>query len=181
MPEVISPNSGLPVGAWSPTPEAEIASRLASLPRGLAILAGAKERRQKLENLAAVIAAEKDAFTSLIVAEVGKTPTEAADEVDYAISFITFAAEASDTLESLSERRGERVIKAVPAGPALLITPFNDPLAGITRKIAPALACGCPAIVKPSSLSHLTAAKLFACIDKAGLGDVLGLDRKSVV
>lgn len=175
MPEVISPNSGLPVGVWSPTPEAEIAARLASLPRGLAILAEAKERRQKLENLAAVIAAEKDAFTSLIVAEVGKTPPEAADEVDYAISFITFAAEAADTLESLSERRGERVIKVVPAGPALLITPFNDPLAGITRKIAPALACGCPAIVKPSSLSHLTAAKLFACIDKAGLGDVLGL------
>lgn len=49
MPEVISPNSGLPVGAWSPTPEAEIAARLASLPRGLAILANAKERRQKLE------------------------------------------------------------------------------------------------------------------------------------
>jgi len=175
MPEVLSPNSGLPVGVWSPTPEAEIASRLASLPRGLAILADAKERSQKLENLAAVIAAERDELTSLIVAEVGKTPTEAADEVDYAISFITFAAKAADTLESLSERRGERVIKAVPAGPALLITSFNDPLAGITRKIAPALACGCPAIVKPSSLSHLTALKLFACVDKAGLGDVLSL------
>jgi acyl-CoA reductase-like NAD-dependent aldehyde dehydrogenase len=175
MPEVISPNSGLPVGTWSPTPDAEIAARLAALPRGLALLADAQERRQRLEGLASVIAAEKDEFTALIVAEVGKTPAEAADEVDYAISFITFAAEAADTLESMSERRGERVINAVPAGPALLITPFNDPLAGITRKIAPALACGCPAVVKPSSLSHLTAAKLFACIDKAGLGDVLGL------
>jgi len=175
MPEVISPNSGLPVGDWLPTSEVEIAARLSSLPRGMEILADVKERRQRLENLAAVIAAEKGAFTSLIVAEVGKTPTEAADEVDYAISFITFAAESVDLIESLSEHRGQRVIKAVPAGPALLITPFNDPLAGIARKIAPALACGCPAIVKPSSLSHLTATKFFAGIEKSGLGDVLGL------
>jgi succinate-semialdehyde dehydrogenase/glutarate-semialdehyde dehydrogenase len=175
MPEVISPNSGLPVGAWASTPEAEIAARLAALPRGFAILKDAQERRHRLEGLAAMIAAVKDEFTALIVAEVGKTPGEAADEVDYAVSFLTFAAKAADTLESMSERWGKRVIKAVPAGPALLITPFNDPLAGITRKIGPALACGCPAIVKPSSLSHLTAAKLFACIDKIGLGDVLGL------
>ena len=175
MPEVISPNTGLPIGGWSPTPEAEIAARLSSLPRGLALLAGAPERRQRLERLAAAIAAEKDAFTALIVAEVGKTPAEAADEVDYAISFITFAAEAADILETETERWGERVIKAVPQGAALLITPFNDPLAGITRKIAPAIACGCPAVVKPSSLSHLTAELLFACVARAGLDDVVGL------
>ena len=48
MPEVISPNSGLPIGAWSPTQEAEIAARLSSLPSGLAILSEAKERRQKI-------------------------------------------------------------------------------------------------------------------------------------
>jgi acyl-CoA reductase-like NAD-dependent aldehyde dehydrogenase len=175
MPEVISPNTGLPIGGWSPTPETQVAARLAGLPRGLAILADVRERRQGLERLAAAIAAKKDDFTSLIVAEVGKTPPEAADEVDYAISFISFAAEAAGTLETATESRDGRVIKAVPQGPALLITPFNDPLAGITRKIAPAIACGCPAVVKPSSLSHLTAAMLFACIEKAGLGDFIGL------
>ncbi len=175
MPQVISPNTGLAIGAWEPTGGPDIAARLEGLPRGLQTLKDASGRRQRLERLAATVAANKDAFTALIVAEVGKTPSEAADEVDYAVSFISFAVTAADHLEKASERNGERALRAVPVGPALLITPFNDPLAGITRKIAPALACGCPAVVKPSSLSHLTAAKLFECIADAGIADVIGL------
>jgi succinate-semialdehyde dehydrogenase/glutarate-semialdehyde dehydrogenase len=64
-------------------------------------------------------------------------------------------------------------LRVVPAGPVLAITPYNDPLAGIVRKIAPALAAGCPIVVKPSSLGHLTARTLFDALAAADQAEVV--------
>jgi succinate-semialdehyde dehydrogenase/glutarate-semialdehyde dehydrogenase len=89
-----------------------------------------------------------------IIDEVGKTATEAAGEVPYAAAFIDAAC---SVLENEGETETEvkqtySKISQAPLGTALLITAYNDPVAGIIRKIAPAIAAGCPVVIKPSPL-----------------------------
>lgn len=175
MPEIISPNTGCPIGDWTPTPETEIARVIGRLPEAGRALADVETRRSLLSSLADELVRRKAALTKIIVDEVGKTPEEAASEVDYATSFLTYGASVARHASEKSSRSGGRGLRVVPAGPALLIAPFNDPLAGITRKIAPAIAAGCPAIVKPSSLGDMTARALFDAVAEAGLGNVLAL------
>lgn len=175
MPEIISPNTGRPIGHWNPTPDAEIARAIERLPNAMRELADALRRKRLLSELASTLAQRKPALTRIIVDEVGKTPEEAASEVDYAVSFLTYGANVTGHAAERSSRSGDRGLRVVPAGPALLIAPFNDPLAGITRKIAPAIAAGCPAIVKPSSLGDMTARALFEAVDEAGLSGMLTL------
>ena len=171
MPEIISPNTGQPIGTWAPTPEVRIEAVLAGLGRPLDALRSVDVRRDLLGRLAAAILARKDQLAKVIVNEVGKTPSEAADEVDYAASFLQYGVEVCDHDRQRSSRGGDRELHVVAAGPALLIAPYNDPLAGITRKIAPSIAAGCPAVVKPSSLGQLTAEALSSCVEAAGLGE----------
>ncbi|MBI1383770.1 MAG: aldehyde dehydrogenase family protein [Rhizobiales bacterium] len=173
MPDIISPNSGTAIGHWEPTSEAGIESILAGLGLRQRAMPGPGERAGQLRALASRLAGRKEALTRVIVAEVGKTPGEAADEVDYAASFLEYAAGVCDHALSRTTKGGERDLCVVPAGPALLIAPYNDPLAGITRKIAPAIASGCPAVVKPSALGQLTAEALMASVGDCGLGDLV--------
>lgn len=175
MPEIISPNTGRAIGTWTPTSEPDIERVVSSLSTAMRGLASTETRRDGLKQLANCLQSRKTALAEIIVCEVGKTPAEAADEVDYAVTFLTYAADMADHAEQLSQLGGERPLRAVPAGPALLITSYNDPLAGITRKLAPAVAAGCPIVVKPSSLGQLTAEMLFSAIRESGLGEVAHL------
>lgn len=175
MHDVVSPNSGQVIGAWRSTPEPEIEAALSSLGKATPRLASEEARRQSLLAFAAALIGRRDRLVRVIVDEVGKTPREASDEVDYAASFLSYGAESVGRTAALSRQDGERRLRVVPAGPALLVAPFNDPLAGITRKIGPAIAAGCPAVVKPSSLGQLTAELAFEAVAEAGLGDVLHL------
>lgn len=175
MPDVVSPNTGRVIGAWTATPVDRIAATLDGLDRATRALAEPGARRALLEAIERAIVARKPALAALIAAEVGKPPAEAADEVDYAAGFIRWGAAAADHAAEASERPLGRRLRVVPAGPALLIAPWNDPLAGLTRKIAPALAAGCPVVVKPSALGQLTAAALFECIAATGFEGVVSL------
>lgn len=175
MPDIVSPNTGRPIGHWTPTPEAEIARIVGRLPLAMRGLAAPENRKTLLSGLAHALAKRRTALAQIIVDEVGKTPQEAADEVDYAVSFLSYGTSGAWHAAERSSRTGDRGLRVVPAGAALLITPYNDPLAGITRKIAPAIAAGCPAIVKPSSLGDQTARALFEAVQEAGLGEVLAL------
>jgi len=114
-------------------------------------------RRQLLSDFRDRLLGDKAALSALVVDEVGKTPAEAAGEVDYAAAFIDQALLAMDQGLLEPDRIRGHVIRKVGVGPALLIAPYNDPLAGITRKVAPALAAGCPVLVKPSRLGLLSA------------------------
>lgn len=172
MQDVISPNTGTTIGQWTADSAARIGAVLDGLPRGLADLGLPDQRRAVLSAAITAIAQARAPLAAIIVAEVGKTPSEAADEVDYAISFLRHAlTQVPDGMPDAGERR----LRVVPAGPVLAITPYNDPLAGIVRKIAPAIAAGCPVVVKPSALGHLTARALFDALAGAGVPDVIAM------
>ena len=172
MQDVISPNTGLVIGRWTPDSAARIGTVLDRLPQAIADLASPDRRKAFLSAAIARIDQARAPLAAIIVAEVGKTPSEAADEVDYAISFLRHAL---TQVPVAGLDTGERRLRVVPAGPVLAITPYNDPLAGIVRKIAPAIAAGCPVAVKPSALGHLTALMLFEALSGAVPTDAVAM------
>ena len=142
--------------------------RLRALPRW--------KRREILEDVAAALIEQKERFAQLIVAEAGKPIRLARSEVDRAVFTFKTAAEVLsqlggesiplDLLEGNEGRWG--MVQRFPVGPVLAITPFNFPLNLVAHKVAPALAAGCPVILKPSSQTPFTALALGEVILKAG-------------
>ncbi|CAL5341429.1 unnamed protein product [Camellia sinensis] len=108
-----------------------------------------------------LIVAHKEELGQLITLEQGKPLKEAIGEVSYSASFIEFFAEEAKRVygdiipATLSDRR--LFVLKQPVGVVGTITPWNFPLAMITRKVGPALACGCTVVIKPSELTPLTA------------------------
>jgi len=171
MENVISPNTGQTIGHWHPDSPSRIDAALDNLVPAIAAIAAPADRIALLSAMAAKLNRQRADLATIITAEVGKTPTEAMDEVEYAIGFLDHAAAHLHPLEEPATSPDHR-LRIVPVGPALAITPYNDPLAGIVRKIAPAIAAGCPIIVKPSALGQLTAQSLFAAVaavDRTGV------------
>ena len=183
METVISPNTGLIIGQWYPDSPDQINKALENLARASAAIAVSANRMVLLQSIAAELDRQRPNLAAIITAEVGKTPFEALDEIDYAISFLTHAAASIQPAEEATSS-SDRRLRIVPAGPALVITPYNDPLAGIVRKIAPAIAAGCPVIVKPSALGQLTAKALFSAIssvDTTGVARMVNTPDRDVV
>ncbi|WP_367395605.1 NAD-dependent succinate-semialdehyde dehydrogenase [Pantoea sp. Ep11b] len=113
-----------------------------------------------------------DDLAMIMTAEQGKPLAEARGEVLYGASFVKWFAEEArriygDTIPAPSDDRRILVLKQ-PVGVAAAITPWNFPIAMITRKVAPALAAGCPIIVKPSELTPLSALALAVLAERAG-------------
>jgi acyl-CoA reductase-like NAD-dependent aldehyde dehydrogenase len=134
------------------------------------------KRREILEDVAAALIEQKERFAQLIVAEAGKPVRLARAEVDRAILTFKTAAEVLsqlggesiplDLMEGNEGRWG--LVQRFSVGPVLAITPFNFPLNLVSHKVAPALAAGCPVILKPSSQTPFTALALGEVILKAG-------------
>jgi acyl-CoA reductase-like NAD-dependent aldehyde dehydrogenase len=134
------------------------------------------KRREILEDVAAALIEQKERFAQLIVAEAGKPVRMARAEVDRAVlTFKTAAEEASrlggeslplDLVEGSESRWG--LVQRFPLGPVLAITPFNFPLNLVAHKVAPAMAAGCPVILKPAPQTPFTALALGEVILKAG-------------
>jgi succinate-semialdehyde dehydrogenase len=121
----------------------------------------AAERSKCLRKWFDLIVAHKEELGHLITLEQGKPLKEAIGEVSYGASFIEFSAEEAkrvygDIIPSTLPDRRLFVLKQ-PVGVVGAITPWNFPLAMITRKVGPALACGCTVVIKPSELTPLTA------------------------
>lgn len=108
------------------------------------------------------VTARAEDLAALITAEGGKPLAESRAEVAYAAEFIRWYSEQAVRLEGLARRAPagthHQMVLRRPVGPALLITPWNFPIAMIARKLAPALAAGCPVVVKPAQLAPLTTA-----------------------
>lgn len=114
-----------------------------------------------------------DDLADLIVAEAGKRLADARAEVAYAAEFLRWYSEEAVRLPGrfgeLPEGGGTMHVGRRPVGPCLLLTPWNFPLAMVTRKVAPALAAGCTAVVKPSELTPLTCYRFVEILTEAGL------------
>lgn len=132
----------------------------------------AKERSAILLKWYALLQENKQELAELMSLESGKVISECLGEVDYGASFVQwFGEEAKRTYGlTIPEYSSDRRVKVIrqPVGVVAAITPWNFPLAMITRKIAPALAAGCTVIVRPSSVTPLTALALQHLADQAG-------------
>jgi succinate-semialdehyde dehydrogenase/glutarate-semialdehyde dehydrogenase len=133
----------------------------------------AKERSIILRKWFDLLMANQDDLGRLMTAEQGKPLAEAKGEVAYGASFVEWFAEEAkrvngETLPQFDNNRRLMVLKQ-PIGVCAAITPWNFPLAMITRKVAPALAAGCPVVIKPAELTPLTALAAAELAIRAGI------------
>ncbi|MEY2632095.1 MAG: hypothetical protein RIR00_749 [Pseudomonadota bacterium] len=132
----------------------------------------ARRRGQLLQAWFQLIQNHSGDLARIITAECGKPINEARGEVIYGASFIEWFAEEGkrtygETIPSPASDKRLIVIKQ-PIGVCAAITPWNFPLAMITRKVAPALAAGCPVVVKPAEQTPLSALALAELARQAG-------------
>jgi acyl-CoA reductase-like NAD-dependent aldehyde dehydrogenase len=133
-------------------------------------------RRRLLREITRRITVAHEELATLIALESGKPRTHARVEVDRAIVTFGLAAEEAvriggevvplDVTEKTAAYRGHW--QRVPRGPVLAITPFNFPLNLVAHKVAPALACGAPVVLKPAPQTPLTALALADIVRASG-------------
>ena len=133
----------------------------------------AKERSTLLRKWYDLLMQHQDDLARIMTAEQGKPLAEAKGEVAYGASFVEWFAEEAkrvngETLPQFDNNRRLLVLKQ-PIGVCAAITPWNFPLAMITRKVAPALAAGCPVVIKPAELTPLTALAAMELAQRAGI------------
>ncbi|MCB2034201.1 MAG: aldehyde dehydrogenase family protein, partial [Ottowia sp.] len=120
-----------------------------------------------------LLMANQDDLARLMTAEQGKPLPEAKGEVAYGASFVEWFAEEAKRVngETLPQfDNSKRILVTRQAiGVCAAITPWNFPLAMITRKVAPALAAGCPVVIKPAELTPLTALAAVELAVRAGV------------
>ncbi len=176
---VTSPYDGRELGqvpAMAPEQLDRAVAKAAALHKGPVM--PAHERAEILDRAAAGIAADPDRFASVLSAEAAKPITTARAEVARAVDTFRFAAAVARThtgemvpmdASSAGEAKLGFVLR-VPIGVVLGISPFNFPLNLVAHKVAPAIAAGCPIVLKPASATPLTALALAdLLVDECGL------------
>jgi succinate-semialdehyde dehydrogenase/glutarate-semialdehyde dehydrogenase len=136
-----------------------------------------RERARALRRWFDLIAAHRAPLAELITLECGKPLAEALGEVDYGAGFVEWYAEEArraygEVIPTYGHGRRLLTLRE-PVGVVAAITPWNFPLAMITRKCAPALAAGCAVVLKPAERTPLTALALAALALEAGLPPAL--------
>jgi acyl-CoA reductase-like NAD-dependent aldehyde dehydrogenase len=177
--EVKNKYNGASLGAVPTSRREDLDKAIAAAERAKDVMADmpAYQRSEILLNTAKLLIERKEDFARTIAAEAGKALKFARIEVDRAISTFTTAAEEAKRLH------GETLpLDAVPAGEGYFgfwtrrpvgviaaISPFNFPLNLVAHKVAPALAAGNTLVLKPASITPLTAVKLCQVLQEAGL------------
>jgi len=133
----------------------------------------AKDRAAILMKWFHLLHQHADDLARIMTAEQGKPLAEAKGEVVYGASFIEWFAEEArriygETIPSTDAGKRFLVIKQ-PIGVCAAITPWNFPIAMITRKVAPALAAGCPVVIKPAEQTPLSALAVAELAQRAGM------------
>jgi succinate-semialdehyde dehydrogenase/glutarate-semialdehyde dehydrogenase len=133
----------------------------------------AKERSILMRKWYDLLMANADDLARIMTAEQGKPFAEAKGEIAYGASFVEWFAEEAkrvqgETLPTWDNNKRVMVIRQ-PIGVCAAITPWNFPLAMITRKVAPALAAGCTVVIKPAELTPLTALAAGELAMRAGI------------
>ena len=121
-----------------------------------------RQRADLLRAVFDVLTARAEDVAALVTAEGGKPLAESRAEVAYAADYVRWYGEQAVRVDGLARRAPagthHQLVLRRPVGPALLIAPWNFPVAMIARKVAPALAAGCTCVVKPAQLTPLTTA-----------------------
>src|SRR6204780_2153636 len=132
-----------------------------------------RERGEILRKSYELIMRDAERLAKLITIENGKALSDSRGEVAYAAEFFRwYAEEAVRNIgqNSTAPSSGARIfVHHKPAGIAVLVTPWNFPAAMATRKIGPALAAGCPVVLKPASDTPLTMLALMPILEEAGV------------
>ncbi|NGF56868.1 NAD-dependent succinate-semialdehyde dehydrogenase [Parapedobacter sp. SGR-10] len=130
------------------------------------------QRAALLETWYRLILEHKQELAEIITLESGKPLTESLGEVDYGASFVLWFAEESKRSygETIPGPRASNKILTIKQGIGVVaaITPWNFPLAMVTRKVAPAIAAGCTVVLRPASQTPLTALALAVLAERAG-------------
>jgi succinate-semialdehyde dehydrogenase / glutarate-semialdehyde dehydrogenase len=133
----------------------------------------AKERGAILRRWFDLLVANQDDLAKLMTAEQGKPLAEAKGEVAYGASFVEWFAEEGKRVygDTIPQPRSDQrlVVIKEPIGVCAAITPWNFPIAMITRKVAPALAAGCVVVIKPAGYTPFCALALVELAERAGL------------
>jgi succinate-semialdehyde dehydrogenase / glutarate-semialdehyde dehydrogenase len=172
---VTDPSSGQTVVEVADMGAAETKRAIAAAARALPAWKAktAKERAVILRKWNDLLIAHADDIALLMTTEQGKPLAEARGEVIYGASFVEWFAEEGkraygDWIPTVSNDRRLLTIKQ-PIGVCAAITPWNFPLAMITRKVAPGLAVGCTFVIKPAEATPLTALAAVALAEMAGV------------
>ena len=173
--DVLNPADGQILGTVPKMGAAETARAIAAADAAMPAWAGktAKERANILRNWYNLILENQHDLATLMTAEMGKPMAESMGEILYGSSFVEWFAEEGkrlygDTIPTTANDRRIVVIKQ-PIGVVASITPWNFPNAMITRKCAPALAAGCPVVIKPAEDTPYSALALAELAEQAGI------------
>jgi len=173
--EVVNPATGAPIATVPNMGAAEtrraIEAANAAWPAWRAKTA--KERAAILRKWHDLMLANADDLALILTTEQGKPLAEAKGEIGYAASFLEWFAEEGkriygDTIPTVANDR-RIVVTKEPIGVCAAITPWNFPAAMITRKVGPALAAGCPIVVKPAEATPLSALAMAVLAERAGV------------
>jgi succinate-semialdehyde dehydrogenase/glutarate-semialdehyde dehydrogenase len=134
-----------------------------------------RERGEMLRRAFELLRERQDDLALLMTLEMGKPVAESRGEILYAAEFLRWFSEEAVRVpgdwQSAPDGNGRIWTMRRPVGPALLITPWNFPMAMGTRKIGPAVAAGCTMIVKPAHQTPLSMLALAGILGEAGLPD----------
>ncbi len=179
---ILSPFDGKEVGSVYRATRAQVEEAISGSVSGAEPMKrlSAGERQRILRVTAEGVRNGREMFARLIAQEAGKPIKAARVEVDRAVHTFSLAAEEAMRLEDEvlaldipsnvpgGDRR-QGVVRRFPAGPVAAITPFNFPLNLVAHKLAPAIACGCPVVLKPAPQTPLTSLALARLLQEAGL------------
>lgn len=173
--DVINPATNELVACVPQLSESQVHSAISAAQQALAPWQAltAKARQQILLKWHQLILQHSDDLARIMTLEQGKPLAEAQAEVNYGASFIEWFAEEAKRVygETIPGHQADKRITVIKqaVGVTAAITPWNFPLAMITRKAAPALAAGCSMIVKPAPQTPLTALALAELAHRAGI------------
>lgn len=132
-----------------------------------------RDRANLLHDAYGIVMERIDDLALLMTLEMGKTITESKGEITYAANFLRWYAEEAVRIDGRFSRNesgaGRVLTMRQPVGPCLFITPWNFPMAMGTRKLAPAIAAGCTAVVKPAKQTPLSMLALAQILEEVGL------------
>jgi len=175
--DVLNPATGEVLAAVAKAGKAETEQAIAAAERAFPAWRAqtAKARSEILYRWYQLMINNKAWLAQLMTAEQGKPLKEAEGEVEYAASFIQWFAEQAKRANGEiipPAKPGSRILATrEPIGVVAAITPWNFPMAMLTRKLGPALAAGCTGIIKPANNTPLSAFALLALAKKAGVPD----------
>jgi succinate-semialdehyde dehydrogenase / glutarate-semialdehyde dehydrogenase len=173
--EVTDPATGAPLGRLPDCSAAETRDAIDAAARAMKPWAARThaDRADILMRWYQLIHDHAEDLARILTAEQGKPLAEARAEVGYGASFVRWFAEEARRINGKiipSPQKGKRIlVTKEPVGVCAIITPWNFPIAMITRKVAPGLAAGCTMVIKPSDFTPFSALALCVLAERAGV------------